>query len=179
MVSDTHRADANQAAPDTAPTFLSYDPRDIDLVHAFVETHRSVFGELRSVGVTGSDAIARSHDERRIIDEIRRKYIASSELAVVLVGERTWTRRFVDWEIAASATHGCGILAIPIGDSSLAVPARLRLLAEEGRGVIAEQPPANPDDLRALTRTAMTLRDTSRRSGRAMKTPLMQRDARI
>lgn len=175
---DNAEDETDDVNPRGAPTFLSYDPRDFELAQGFVRAHRRELGIIRSVGVTGGDAIVGSRDERRIIDEIRRKYIANADLTIVLVGDRTWTRRFVDWEIAASASQGCGVLAVPLGDSHRAIPARLQLLAEEGRGVIAERPPVDTTEIAELMHQAMTIRALPGVSSRAMKTPLMQRDAR-
>lgn len=157
-------------------TFLCFDPRDAEPVEAFVRKHREVLGTVRSVGVTGGDTVSHAMDERFIIAEIRRRYIAEANLALVLVGDRTWRRRFVDWEVAASATHGCAMLALPVCPRPPAIPARVRLLAEENRAMIRDRPPTDAKELAAWIQTAMDLRLSRQQIGRALRTPLMQRD---
>lgn len=48
-------------------------------------------------------------DPNKPVDEVRRiireKYLFDSSVTVVLVGERTWQRKHVDWEISASLRH--------------------------------------------------------------------------
>lgn len=160
-------------------TFISYDPADIDRINPFLDTHRSVLGDIRSVGVTADDGIAHSSDEHHILDEIGRRYVAGADLTVVLVGERTWTRRFVDWEVAASASHGCGILAVPLSTATNPVPARVQLLAEARCAVIADHAPISTAEFAEWISAARN-RDTSAGPAlRAMKTPLMRRDATV
>jgi hypothetical protein len=162
----------------TGATFLSYDPLDIDRVHAFLDTHGASLGEMRTVGVTLDDPIARAHDEQHILDEIARRYVADAQLTLVLVGQRTWTRRFVDWEVAAAASNGCAILAVPLHPITPPVPARLQLLAESGGATIASHPPTSTAELTAWIEAACCARAGRLTSTpRAMRTPLMQRDA--
>ena len=164
---------------DAFETFISYDDRDVEQVHAFLDTHRPLLGSVRSVGVTSDDAIARSADEQHILAEVARRYVGEANLALVLVGNQTWTRRFVDWEVAAAAARGCSILAVPLYPSAAAVPARVRLLAEARRAVVAGHPPTSTAEFDDWISEALaTIASTSRvQPTRAMKTPLMRRDA--
>lgn len=160
-------------------TFISYDDRDVEQVHAFLDTHRQLLGPIRSVGVTTEDAIARYADERHILDEVARRYVGDAELTLVLVGEHTWTRRFVDWEVAAAASAECGILAVPLHTAVAAIPARVRLLAEASRAIVADHPPTSSAEFGEWLVQAQSTKGASDRVQpmRAMKTPLMRRDA--
>ncbi len=169
--------DLQNAPLEQAATFLSFDERDVDEVHSFVAKFGLALGRIRSVGVTTGDELGRSVDEFRIVQEIRRRYLGDADLTIVLIGDRTWTRRFVDWEIAASVAHGCALLGVPLHAEAPATPARLRLLAEDGRAVVMDQAPQDELELASWVVTTSELRWANRRVGRAMKTPLMHRDA--
>ena len=60
-------------------------------------------------------------DQRRPTDDIlriiREDYIGDATVTIVLIGKRTWQRKYVDWEISASLRHTtanprCGLLGI-------------------------------------------------------------------
>lgn len=173
-------AATQEPKPDATTTpraFLSYDPRDIDRVQTFLDRHATALPHARTVGVTSADDFVRSTDTNQIIDAIQRRYVCDADIAVVMLGERTWTRRFVDWEVAASASHGCAVLAVPLS-LGCAVPARVRLLAEEGSALILRQPPASPHELGSWITTALDTRSRSATGRqRAEQTPLMRRNA--
>ena len=171
------RPAATESDRNESVTFISYDDRDVEQVHAFLDTHRALLGAIRSVGVTSDDAIARYADERHILEEVARRYVGDADLTLVLVGEQTWTRRFVDWEVAAAASNESRVLAVPLYANVAAVPARVRLLAEAGRALVAEHPPTSTaefGDWIASARTTGSLDPTH--SMRALRTPLMRRD---
>ena len=70
----------------------------------------------KSVGIGDIDP----HDNQTteyIRQQIRDKYIRDATVVVVLVGARTWQRKYVDWEISAGLRHTkrnprCGLLGI-------------------------------------------------------------------
>lgn len=172
-------AGAQEHNPKTATprAFLSYDPRDIERVQMFLDRHASALPHARTVGVTSADDLVRWTDTTQVIDAIQRRYIGDADITVVMLGERTWTRRFVDWEVAASASGGCAVLAVPLSHGC-AVPARVRLLAEDGSAIISPQPPGSPLELGSWIATALNARkrvDSGRQ--RAGQTPLMRRNA--
>lgn len=43
-----------------------------------------------------------SDDDDYILSEIRTKYLKNSSVTMVLIGEETWSRKWVDWEIYSS-----------------------------------------------------------------------------
>ena len=66
------------------------------------EKFEKLFADVIHCGAVPVDAI----DPNQHVDEIRRiirdEYLFDSSVTVVLVGERTWQRKHVDWEISAS-----------------------------------------------------------------------------
>lgn len=84
--------------------FLSYHHRDADEVAAFVDSFGSVFSSTLSIGVSEADGPSMTLDDGLLLDRIAEKYLADSTMTIVLIGESTWARRFVDWEIAATLT---------------------------------------------------------------------------
>lgn len=98
--------------------FVSYHVDDLDEVTAFLDDFGSEF-IARSVGVTEDDDFVESEDPDYIKRRIREKYLTDSTVTIVLLGECTWSRRFVDWEISSSlrndsANRRSGLLAIPL-----------------------------------------------------------------
>lgn len=64
-------------------------------------------------GVTDGDDFVDSPSDATIVATIRTRYLRDAALAIVLLGESTWSRRFVDWEIAA-ALGGPGDVPLPV-----------------------------------------------------------------
>jgi hypothetical protein len=52
----------------------------------------------RSVGIMDDDVINGS-ESIYIMRRIREEYLEDSTVTMVLIGRRTWARKFVDWEI--------------------------------------------------------------------------------
>jgi len=46
--------------------------------------------------------IVNSHDTDYVMRRIRERYMADTSVTIVMLGQSTWKRRYVDWEIAAS-----------------------------------------------------------------------------
>ena len=101
--------------------FISYYHADQEAVDKFIET----FDHDRDVLIAravGSDQtineLIDSEDADYVMRRIREKYLSDSTVTIVLVGKDTWTRKFVDWELAASLRQGetaglpNGVLAI-------------------------------------------------------------------
>lgn len=98
--------------------FISYHVDDIDEVTTFLDDFGSEF-IARSVGVTVEDDFVDSDDDDYIKRRIRDKYLTDSTVTIVLLGQCTWSRKFVDWEISSSlrndaANKRSGLLAIPL-----------------------------------------------------------------
>ena len=102
-------------------TFISYHHDDQEEVDKFIETFdhdRDVF-IARAVGSDQTmDELIQSDDDDYVMRRIREEHIRDSTVTLVFVGKNTWTRKFVDWELAASLHQGPkaglpnGVLAI-------------------------------------------------------------------
>lgn len=123
-----------KVAPVRHKCFISYHGADIDGVTAFVDEFSSVFIP-RVVGVSDSDHFndpVTSTDEDYIKSQIASKYMWDSSVTLVYVGACAWSRKFVDWEIAASLRNSeknrrNGLLGItPADRSQNEIPARLQ-----------------------------------------------------
>lgn len=86
--------------------FISYHHDDQREVETFVntfDTKRDIF-IARALGM--EQDIIDSSDTVYVMRRIRELYLADSTVTVVLIGNCTWARRYVDWEIQASLRHG-------------------------------------------------------------------------
>ena len=130
----------------------------------------------------GDDFVSSPSDEE-IIRCIRERYMAGVSVAIVLLGTSTWSKRFVDWEIAAAiGLPGHAPLPIVLFDldprsrSKTPLPPRLT----------AEGPPPTSrvnatQSQRALTRAvadAVAQGSRSAQPGRSRQDPLLRVDLR-
>ena len=102
-------------------TFISYHHEDQEEVDRFIETFdhdRDVF-IARAVGSEQTmEELIDSDDDDYVMRRIREKYLSDSTVTLVFIGKDTWSRMFVDWELAASLHQGPkagalnGVLAI-------------------------------------------------------------------
>lgn len=101
--------------------FISYHHADQKEVDDFIKTfdhQRDVF-IARAVGSDETmEALIESDDDDYVMRRIREKHLSDSTVTLVFIGMETWTRKFVDWELAASLHQGSsagkpnGVLAI-------------------------------------------------------------------
>lgn len=86
--------------------FVSYYHND-DQYHR--NLFEGMFSDYHDIMVSESVEIGDIDDTRLSTDRIRQiirdKYLRKSTVTVVLVGECTWQRKFVDWEIGSSLRH--------------------------------------------------------------------------
>ena len=85
--------------------FISYYHGDQDEVNQFVSDFTSVLIP-KTVGVTDRDFDVDSNDPQYIMRKIREKKLEDSTVTIVLVGNCTLSRRYVDWEVRASLQQG-------------------------------------------------------------------------
>lgn len=52
--------------------------------------------------------IVDSNDTDYVMRRIRERYMQNTSVTIVMVGQNTWKRRYVDWEIASSLRNGFG-----------------------------------------------------------------------
>lgn len=86
--------------------FISFHQADEGSVDIFVSQYAHLFNDVRTLGVSDADTgiheAVDSEDFEYVMRRIREKYIAGTSCTIVLIGQCTWARRYVDWEIAAT-----------------------------------------------------------------------------
>jgi hypothetical protein len=112
--------------------FIAYHVADIIQVESFLDT----FGEdfiPKSIGVTDEDDFIDSDNEDYVKKRIREDYLSDSTVTIVLLGECTWARKFIDWEISASlrddpVNKRSGLLVYPLPsmNNKARLPERVR-----------------------------------------------------
>ena len=80
--------------------FLSYHKDDLKAVERFAEKYSKVF--IPKVLGALDQRLVESEDQVYIMRQIRERYLSDSTVTIVLLGRYTWSRKFVDWEIASS-----------------------------------------------------------------------------
>ena len=112
--------------------FVSYHVADIDEVEQFLKTYGTAFIP-RCIGITEEDDFVNSNDDDYIKRRIREKYLTDSTVTIVLLGECTWARRFVDWEISSSLRNdprnkrnGLLVMPLPSMKNIATLPNRVR-----------------------------------------------------
>src|SRR5262249_51273753 len=91
--------------------FITYHHADQRAVRAFIDTfdHAHDCFIVRRLGEMPDDII-NSSDTDYVMSRIRQDYIKDSTVTIVLAGQCTWSRRYVDWEIQASLRSGEAII---------------------------------------------------------------------
>lgn len=86
--------------------FVSYHHDDQLYVDEFIKTFQDDYNLIicRALGMT-EDIIYSSNPEY-VMSQISQKYLLDSTITIVLIGQCTWSRRYVDWEIKASLRQG-------------------------------------------------------------------------
>ena len=90
-------------------TFIPYDHRDQAEVDRFIHDfdHGRDVMIARAVGSDETmESLVGGDDPDYIMRQIREKYMGDSTVTLVFIGEETWCRKFVDWELAASLHQG-------------------------------------------------------------------------
>ena len=109
--------------------FVSYNKDNSIAVKNFVEEFSDVFTAM-TVGITDEDDFINSEDREYVMRRIREKYLSNTTVTIVLIGECTKARKYVDWEIASSLRNDpingrSGLLGInmkSVGNRALAPP---------------------------------------------------------
>ena len=111
-------------------TFISYHHDDQEEVDKFIETfdHERDVYIARAVGSDQTmDELIESDNDEYVMRRIREDHIRDSTVTLLFVGKNTWSRKFVDWELAASLHQGPkaglpnGVLAILSPELSKAI----------------------------------------------------------
>lgn len=158
------------SSPTRHKVFVSYHAEDAVEVLEFINSNTDVFIP-RAIGMDeeGSDIID-SNDVGYIRQTIREKYLKDSTVTLLAIGECTWARKFVDWEIYTSLRYDPepnGLLAVQlpsVANIKPKLPERLlkNLANGDGSSGYAEYyiPPPSRADLRSWIDTAYQKRET-------------------
>ncbi len=169
-----------KSAPDATrhKCFLSYHAADADEVEAFLDDFGHVFIP-RTVGVTEEDDFIDSSNTDYIMDRIRERYLTDSTVTMVLVGQCTWARKFVDWEVYSSLRDDPkntrnGLLAITLpsatGYSGKRLPDRVEDNVDGKNGYARWwKYPTSADQVKRYIRTAFDARSRTPVNNRTRK----------
>lgn len=88
--------------------FISYHHADQTYVDTFIRTfdHQRNLLIARGLGTEMANDVIDSTDTEYVMSRIRQQYLSDSTVTIVLMGQCTWARRYVDWEIQASLRSG-------------------------------------------------------------------------
>lgn len=75
----------------------------------------------RGIGAGMAGDIVDSTDTDYVMTRIRQDYLRDSSITLVLIGNCTWSRRYVDWELQASLRGGSTVT--PNGVLGIKLPA--------------------------------------------------------
>jgi hypothetical protein len=114
--------------------FISYHADDSVAVQAFCENFS---GSFIHRGIQMEEDIINSTNTDYVMERIRQLYLKDSTITLVLIGQCTWARRFVDWEVQASLRQpkdgrANGLLAIQLWPSYTKLPDRVRQNVDSG-----------------------------------------------
>ena len=108
--------------------FVSYHQADKNAVDEFLEKFGGSF--IRR-GMQMTDDIIVSSNTDYVMKRIRELYLKDSTVTLVLIGQCTWARRYVDWEVQSSLRQPAngipnGLVAIQLRESYTKLPDRVR-----------------------------------------------------
>ena len=150
--------------------FVSYHKANTTAVKNFVEEFSDVF-TAKTVGVTDDDDFIDSDDRDYVMRRIREKYLSNTTVTIVLIGECTKARKYVDWEIASTLRNDpvngrSGLLGInmkSVGSRGLAPPRLLNNYDSDdkvGSYALYRTYPSSAQVLRNAIQTAFDRRAT-------------------
>lgn len=151
--------------------FLSYHKDDLKAVEKFAEKYSQVFIS-RVLGAL-DQKLVNSKNLNYIMRQIREEYLQDSTVTIVLLGQCTWSRKFVDWEIASSLRNDLrnkrsGLLGIVLSSSgsisniklSERMSANMRRRGEPDKYARLHGFPASDEALRGWIEDAFEARQT-------------------
>ena len=125
--------------------FISYHQQDLVPVERFIGR----FGPRNFIkrGITVPQEIINSASTDYVLRRIRELYLRDSTVTIVLVGQCTWARKFVDWELQASLRRPAqglpnGLIGILLNERTRpALPPRFRINRDSGYAGYHYYPP--------------------------------------
>lgn len=88
--------------------FMSFHRDDQNAVLAFKERFDDIQDAFVFRGQSMPEDIINSWDDDYVMSQIRARFLQDSSVTIVLVGNCTWSRKFVDWEVQASLRQRAG-----------------------------------------------------------------------
>ncbi len=116
--------------------FVTYNHADQVEVYDFIARYGEWFNSMHVLGASDNDDYVDSDDTDYVLRRIREKYIRGTSATITLIGECSWTRKYVDWEIAATLRNNLSdprgaLLAVQLpsidGRSDVTLPNRLAM----------------------------------------------------
>jgi hypothetical protein len=115
--------------------FISYHhDRDQTAVTNFVRNFSQKHNVFISRTIGIDQDIVNSQDTDYIMRKIREKHLSDSTVTIVMIGRCTWSRKYVDWEIASTLRNDpvnkrSGLVAIQLPNTPDSTPLPPRLQA--------------------------------------------------
>lgn len=146
--------------------FPAHHAADAEQVLHFVQEFEDVIIP-RSIGVQDDEFID-SDDDDYVMNRIRQKYLGDTTVTIVLLGQCTWARKYIDWEIysslrSSSTSTRNGLMSVRLPGGGQKFPPRLAENLAQGDDdgyARAYLYPATPDALRACVEDAFAARRT-------------------
>jgi hypothetical protein len=132
LIEAARKAEVSSSDPTRHKAFISYHADDAEEVKTFVDSFGHVFIP-KVIGVSDEDDFIDSSDTDYVMQRIRDKYLRDSTVTIVMIGDCTWARRYVDWEIYSTLRRDklnrlSGLMAVTlpsVSNSSCELPPRL------------------------------------------------------
>jgi len=120
--------------------FISYHhDRDQKGVENFIRNFSDKHEVFRSKVVGIDQDLVNSNDPAYIMRKIRELHLANSTVTIVMIGRCTWSRKYVDWEIASTLRNDpvnkrSGLIGIQLPNTpdSVRLPQRLEANVNSG-----------------------------------------------
>lgn len=151
--------------------FLSYHKDDLKAVEKFAKKYSGVF--IPKVLGALNQKLVNSNDSNYIMRQIREEYLQDSTVTIVILGQCTWSRKFVDWEIASSLRNDpknkrsglLGLVLPSVGSISNVklskrMSANMRRRGERDKYARLHRFPDNDESLRGWIEDAFEARQT-------------------
>ena len=97
-----------QRPPVRRKVFVSYHRADSNEVNRFRHVFSDSFGAFlaRGIGAGLPGDIINSTNTDYVMSRIRELYLGDSTVTIVMLGNCTWSRKYVDWELQSSLRRG-------------------------------------------------------------------------
>ena len=111
--------------------FISHYKGNRSEVEAFISSFSSAFIP-KVLGANNNDDFIDSTNTEYVMQRIKEKYLQDSTVTIVLLGNCTHSRRYIDWEIKSSLRRGANLpnglmgISLPSTNNSVILPERFR-----------------------------------------------------